>query len=175
MMRMNESEWLTTREGFERIYELYFDKAFRVALGVLKDRELAADAVQETFIRVYKYGKSYDKSRSFNAWFTGILMNECKRQMEKRQKVTYIADYEEVPVEASSWVEAWEEKKVVSSLLEQLDEKIKVPLLLKYVQGLKIAEIAQILSLNANTIKSRLAFGKEKMKCGYEKLQKEAK
>lgn len=174
-MLKKEEKYLDTKEDFEKFYELYFDRAFRVAKGILKNENSAADAVQETFIRVYKYRDTYDHKSSFNAWFSTILLNECRRQMEKNKYVTYIADYEEVKMPSSNWTKEWETKSMVLSMLNELEEKIKLPIILKYIQGLKINEIAKILELNPNTVKSRLAFGKAKMKQSYEEVQKEAR
>ncbi|MBE6025122.1 MAG: sigma-70 family RNA polymerase sigma factor [Cellulosilyticum sp.] len=167
-MPISKTESLETKEDLERVYNLYFDKIFRVAKMLLRDEANAADAVQETFIRVYKYRASYDHKSSFNAWITTILINECKRQIEKEKRITYIEDYETVKELSSDWTKEWENKELAHSLLKQLEEPIKVPIVLKYIQGLKIDEIAKILKLNSNTVKSRLAFGRKKMREHYE-------
>ena len=172
-MFKSKRERLDTKEDFERIYNLYFDKAFRIAKILLKNEEQAIDAVQEAFIRVYKYRANYDQKSSFNAWFTTILMNECKRQREKDKHITYLEDYEALKMASSDWTKEWEDKELVKGLLEQLGEHIKVPIVLKYIQGLKIEEIAKILKLNPNTVKSRLAFGREKMRQYYDKERRQ--
>lgn len=171
----NKSEHLETKADFERVYNVYFDRAFRVAKMLLRNEEQAIDAVQETFIRVYKYRASYDQKSSFNAWFTSILINECKRQLEKEKHITYIEDYETIKELSSDWMKEWENKELAYSLLKPLKETIRIPIILKYIQGLTINEIAQILKLNTNTVKSRLAFGREKMRQFYEEERREEK
>lgn len=164
-------EALKMKNGFESVYNHYFDSAMRIAKAILKDESLAADAVQETFLRVYRNSDTYDEERSFSAWFNTILINECKRVLEKRKRITYLTEYEEK--DGIRWNEEWEVKYTLETLLEELEDKIKIPIMLKYLQGLKIEEIAQSMDLNPNTVKSRLAFGRNKLREFYTKFYKE--
>lgn len=164
-------EELKMKSGFESVYNHYFDSAMRIAKAILKDESLAADAVQETFLRVYRNSDTYDEERSFSAWFNTILINECKRVLEKRKHITYLTEYEDK--DATSWNEEWEVKYTVENILEELEDKIKIPIVLKYIQGLKVEEIAQSMDLNPNTVKSRLAFGRNKLREFYTKFYKE--
>lgn len=59
--------YLKSEGGFEDLYNTYFDQAMRTANIIMKDEHLAADAVQETFLRVYKHIESYDDTKSFLA------------------------------------------------------------------------------------------------------------
>ena len=71
------------KKAFEELYNIYSEYALRVAFAVTKDKSNAADAVQETFIRVYKYIDGYDINKPFKTWFYNILINECNRILSK--------------------------------------------------------------------------------------------
>lgn len=160
---------------FESFYNTYFDRAMRTAYGIVRDENLAADAVQEAFIRVYRNQGSYDPDKSLAAWFNAILINECKRVMAKAHKVVYLESYQEHVLVDEGWCEKWDQKKEVQELLGTLDDKIKIPIILKYIQDLKVEEIAELMHVNPNTIKSRLLFGRNKLRQIYEKWYKEVK
>ena len=67
---------LKIKNGFESVYNHYFDSSMRIAKVILKDESLVADAVQEIFLRVYRNSDTYDEERSFIAWFNTSLINE---------------------------------------------------------------------------------------------------
>jgi len=153
------------KHAFEELYNKYGAYALRVAAAVTGSAAIAADAVQEAFIRVYYNLDSFDLDRPFEPWFYRILINECKRLLKKGSKVTYISDYMETAWNVSeeddyNFVEYEELYRAISNL----NDKIRIPIILKYLKGFKETEIAQILGLNLNTLKSRLYKGRQKLK-----------
>lgn len=165
--------YLKSEGGFEDLYNTYFDQAMRTANIIMKDEYLAADAVQETFLRVYKHIESYDDTKSFLAWFNTILINECRRGLKKSNKVTYIETYQEEHLIIQGFKEEWECQETLKVVLDELEEGMKIPIILKYIQDLKIIEIAEIMSLNVNTVKSRLLVARNKLRKIYTKRNKE--
>lgn len=174
---------LKTKTGFSIIYDLYFDKALRTAKAILKSESLAADAVQETFIRIYKNSNQYDRSKSFKAWFNTILINECRRILEKEKKVTYLNEWQQEKKVEDIWHNGTQKEledniivsnMVIGSMLEQLEDKIRIPLILKYLQDMKIDEIAKVMGLNGNTVKSRLSSGRNKLRQLYKHMEEES-
>ncbi len=80
-------------DGFRELYDKYAGYALRVAAAVTKSKASAADAVQETFIRVYRNMDSFDINQSFKPWFYKILINECNRLMKNIFRTVYFSDY----------------------------------------------------------------------------------
>ena len=72
------------KDSFREFYEAYADYAIRTASAITRNREMAKDAVQETFIRVYRQIGSYNPELPFDPWFYRILMNECLRLPKER-------------------------------------------------------------------------------------------
>lgn len=80
------------KEAFRTLYNQYAEYAIRVATAVTRNRMHAADAVQETFIRIYNNIDRFDESKSFEPWLYKILINECNRILKKQPKTIPIGD-----------------------------------------------------------------------------------
>ena len=157
--------------SFKQLYNRYVDKALRVATAMTRNKELAKDAVQETFIRVYRNIESYDLSKPFDPWFYKILTNECNRLLQKESKTSSFdpseLDYDSEHVE--------EEVKDYSDLyqaIQELKDIYRIPIILKYIKGFSEKEIAEILELKQNTVKTRLYQGRDKLKLALEILKR---
>ena len=77
-MNGNEKQLLVScllgeADDFRKVVEKYRGKAMAVAVSILRNREDAEDACQETFVQVYKNRKNYDVQKNFSAWFFAIL------------------------------------------------------------------------------------------------------
>lgn len=151
--------------AFAILYDQYSEYALRVAAAVTKSDAFAADAVQETFIRIYNNADMFDTSKPFKPWFYRILINECNRIMKKKNGTIYISDYIENEKELSGEdVHRFEEYEELYSAIGSLEDINRVPLILKYLNGFQEKEIADVLGLNVNTVKSRLFKAREKLK-----------
>lgn len=158
------NEYTKTKEGFEQLYKHFAPKAIRSATMMIGNKHLAADAVQETFLRIYSNLDKFDSSKPFEPWMYRILINECKRLCSKNKKIVYIEEYFENMIVEEDKNSQNLEFEDLFKILESLDEKIRTPIILKYLNDMKIDDIAKILELNVNTIKSRLHFGRNKLK-----------
>lgn len=84
--------------------------------------------------------------------------------MSKSKGVLYIEDCMESVISQSGDMEKALENQEVCNALVKLDNKIRLPLILKYIHGFTAQEISEIMDININTIKSRLNFGKGKLR-----------
>jgi len=159
------------QRAFEELYKNYADYALRVAAAITRSETSAADAVQETFIRVYHYIVDFDMSRPFQPWFYRILINECNRLMKKRANTVSISDYLENDMNfAKDDLHGFEEYEVLYKAIGRLEDTNRIPIVLKYLKGFSEAEIAEVLGINQNTIKSRLYKGRQKLRAYLEKF-----
>ena len=160
-----EREWIIQfkngdSHAFKKIYDLYAEDAIRYAMSITKNSTNAKDVVQEAFIRVYRNIESFDIDRNFKTWLFTILTNESYRYLKKESKNIKL-------VEAAMPTIAEHEEKdfmYLHEALENLDSINKTPIILKYLNGFSEKEIASMLNLNLNTVKSRLFKGREKLK-----------
>lgn len=161
-------------EAFEELYSNYAEYALRVALAVTRDKMSAADAVQETFIKVYKNINRFSLDRPFRPWFYRILINECNRVMGKTLNAVLVDDFTEKSIQSFMSEEddySFEEYENLYDAIQKLEDANRVSIILKYLRGFKETEIAEILGVNVNTVKSRLFKGRQKLKNIIEKLE----
>ncbi|WP_168123328.1 RNA polymerase sigma factor [Paenibacillus sp. HB172176] len=149
------------RQAFRELYNAHFDYAMRTAVLVTRNREWAKDVVQETFVRVYKSIAQYDEGKPFKPWLYSILLRECFRVMEKEKKAFPLGEHverlESNPGNAEAAID-------IGQALDALQDKFRIPFILKYLHNYSEKEIAEMLELNVNTLKSRLLKGRELMR-----------
>jgi len=140
-----------------------------VAGGILRRREDAEEIAQQVFLKAYFSLKRFDQRAAFSTWLYKITVNECWDMLRKK-KVRPLVYESDLSEEQAHQVLASEEKgstepdiserlaaqQRVERLLEGLDERDRLMLILKEVEGFAIEEIAEVVDLNANTVKVRL-------------------
>jgi len=153
------------KKAFEELYNQYVGYATRTAIAITRSSTLASDAVQETFIRVYFNIDKFKPGHPFEPWLYRILINECMRLMKRGTRVMYVDDYSDIGHNISHEDDhLFEKYEELYRAIESLDDKIRIPIVLKYLKGFREADIAEILQLNVNTVKSRLLKGRQKLK-----------
>ena len=151
------------KKSFQELYHEHISSALRTAKAITKNEEIAKDAVQEAFIRVYKNLADFDESKNFLPWFYRILTNECNRLMKKEAKIFSL----NTPLEDKEYMIADTPGENYSELYEaiqSLKDIYRIPIILKYLQGFSEKEIAEILELKHNTVKTRLLNGRKALK-----------
>lgn len=160
------------QNAFAELYNKYAGYALRVAMAVTKNKMSAADAVQESFIRVYKNIHSFDIDKSFEPWLYRILINECNRILGKNSNIVLVDHFlENNSQEAIKDDHKFEKYESLYKAIEGLEENNKIPIVLKYLKGFQENEIAEILGINVNTIKSRIFKGRQKLRKAIEILE----
>ena len=151
--------------AFKELYEMHFSRALRLAVAILKNEEAAKDIVQISFMRAYEYRSSYNPKKDFSFWFNKILVNECRRVLHKnsKQHVVYEDSYS-FSIQSTEDIYKFERFELLYTALQKLSDDMRIPLLLKYINGFKEMEIAEILDLKKSTVKSRLYEGRKKVK-----------
>lgn len=161
------------RRAFEALYDRYAATVFGLALKMLGDREVAEDAVQEIFWRVWRRLGSFDRSRAFAPWLFGIAHNYCIDELRRRKvrpRLVYEDDdhpiLSDIPDDTDIGETAIlaEQRQVVRSALEQLPEEQRQALLLAYFGGLTQQEIAAQLGNPLGTVKTRMRLGLQKLR-----------
>ena len=153
------------KEAFKNLYDEYAAYALRTAFAITKDKMSAGDAVQETFIRVFNSIDDFDVNKPFKPWFYRILINECNRLLRGSSNTVLIDDFTQNNMEGSlSYEHRFEEYEILYKAIGNLGEENRIPIILKYLKGFREGEIAQILELNINAVKSRLFKGRQKLK-----------
>lgn len=144
------------------IYEQYFEKIYKTIFYIVRDRELAKDATQETFIKAFKSIKSLKNPTKIESWIISIATRTAIDFYNKRKKRNQI-------------VQSYKEKMTLTPEMENQDfgdfdqylnditPEQKQVLALKYFDNLSEKEIASRLKIKLGTVKSRLSRAKKKL------------
>ncbi|MGL4736928.1 MAG: sigma-70 family RNA polymerase sigma factor [Cellulosilyticaceae bacterium] len=150
----------------ERLVSAYGDSVLRMCVLYLKDRALAEDAVQETFIKVYQKYHTFKHEAGEKTWIMKIAINTCKnyRRTCWFQKVITGVDLETISEESieGKMIQGEDEKRLFDEVMG-LSIKYKEVILLYYYQELSTKEIAEVLGLKEGTVRVRLQRAREKL------------
>lgn len=141
----------------------------RYLLGLIRDRSSADDVLQETLVRIYRKLRWLDDPALFRPWAYRIASREAFRFLARRQK-TQARDADEallddVPGPAPDPPAPGD----LERLIEHASPASRAVLLLHYQDDLTIDEIAAVLGIPAGTVKSRLAYGLQRLRQATEK------
>lgn len=151
-------------DAFAEVVARHQDRLMWTAYHILGDREEAADAVQETFLRAYRALAAFGGDGYVGAWIGRIAVNVCVSLLRSRaaRPVAERGSWDWGRVEGR-YAQA-EQGLVLAAALAQLDVQNRIILLLRHVHGLSSREIGTAMGLPANTVRSRLARARETLR-----------
>ncbi len=152
------------QRAFKKLYDVYADYSLRTAYGITGNQADAADIVQEVFIKLYRNIHLFDMKRPFKPWFYQLLVNEARRYIGKKAKQAISVESEELLDYLHTGTEDEVDFEDLENALDKLEENHRTVLILKYLNDFTEKEIAEILELNLNTVKSRLYKARRKLK-----------
>lgn len=143
--------------------------AFRVALGVLRNRDDAEDVAQEAFLRAYQsFSRLRDRDR-FRAWLVRITWRlaldriRAARRREAREAAVMVQEMNSPERTVEDVRAAREFEQRLARALDELPEKLRVVVLLGAIEGLDTREVGRLLDLPDGTVKSRLFHARKKL------------
>ncbi|MCX7547915.1 RNA polymerase sigma factor [Xanthomarina sp. F1114] len=158
------------KKAITLLYENYADALYGVILKVLNDEELAQDALQETFIKVWKNAKSYNsKKAKLFTWLYRIAYNTAIDKVRSQTNKTS----KEIQIEASNVYKLTSESlnqdvMDLKTHLKSIDEKYQIVINALYFEGMTQQEASDELDIPLGTIKSRLKIGLRELKKIYD-------
>lgn len=150
------------KEAFQQLMEREAQSLYKAAKAILRNDEDAADAMQETALACWKKIDTLKKDKYFRTWLMRILINNCNTIYRQRARMTAQDAVPEVRFQEDGYANAeWE------LFLHCLDEKYRIIIILYYVEGFKTREIAEILQMNENTVRGRMAAARKRLEAQY--------
>jgi RNA polymerase sigma-70 factor (ECF subfamily) len=149
------------REAFSRLYDMYSTVAYSLAVRIVRDRDLAADVVQDAFVTVWNQAATFTASRGQpSSWIltlthhkaVDMVRREQRRRTEPLEGAGEIADSAPA-VEEAAWQGVAREQ--VREAMQKLPDPHREVLELAYFAGFSQSELAERLSLPIGTVKSR--------------------
>ena len=137
------------------VYQRYGGAMFAIAMSMLSNRELAADCVQEAFVKVWRASKSFDPGRELRPWIATITRRVAvdiyRRELRTHSEPHADVDNTVVPIAFERTWEAFE----VRAALDQLPADERAVVRLAHFEGFTHSEIADKLRVPIGTVKSR--------------------
>ena len=151
------------RDAFLCLAGKYKDTIFRVALNMLASPHEAEDAVQETFLKVYRRMGTFRGESSEKTWIMRIAVNTC-RDMNRSGWFRFVdrrVTPETLPEQA---VQTDESDRDLVAAVTKLPRRLREVILLYYYQSMNVNEIADALGISQSAVSARLKRGREKLK-----------
>jgi len=149
------------KRDFEQVYNRYNTMVSKHAYLITGSRDIAEDIVQEVFVAAWKFRASYDSRKgSLATWLHRITVNECYKKIRAISVYDCLEDFDFPEATSRQPEELLVTKQEYDEMLKALgamDEKHRTILVLKYLDDLSYAEIADIMQLPIGTVRSRLS------------------
>ncbi len=166
-------------EAYRVLVERYQGRAYRLAARILGDADLARDAVQDGFLKAYRSLDRFEGRSGFYTWLYRLIFNLCI-DMNRRDKSSRHVEWDDdvardithgvpgatpQPIgQPAGELERGELREALAKAIEALPEEAKRTLLLREVDGLSYAEIAESLGIPKGTVMSRLHHARRKVR-----------
>ena len=146
---------LTFQAEVRRIENLMY----RVSMSYLSDVEDAADAVQDTLAKAWEKRNILTSPEQFKPWVMRILVNQCKDMLRKRKRRSFY------PLEENTAsIDPLAQQPPVMEAINALKPELRVVMVLHYVDGYAIQEIASSLGVPLGTVKTRMRSARKRLK-----------
>jgi RNA polymerase sigma-70 factor (ECF subfamily) len=180
-MTVMDSQWLRQcREGdplaIERLVHAHQADVYRLALSILDDPDEAEDAAQEVFVSALRSLDSFRGDASLKTWLFSITINLCRsryRRDQSRGRLRQILQslFRSDQTGPESEAIQHEADSALWQAVRALDEKHRIPVILRYYHDLPIDEIAEMLGVPIGTVHSRLNHARERLRTQLKDVQ----
>lgn len=173
--------------GFSFLYEATYRDMYYVALKYLKNEDAAQDVLQDAYLKAWKSLAALKEPNNFPAWLGRIVANTAKNQLAKRNPLLF-SETEQENEDGDSFVyeieddsrqyqpelkySAEETQTLVREMIDSLSDEQRMCVIMYYLEGQSVRDIAEALEVSENTVKSRLFYSRKALKGKAEELQK---
>lgn len=147
----------------EHVLQKYGDLLFRICLIMLKDRDDAEDAVQDTLLQYLQKAPIFDCPEHEKAWLIRVASNKC------RDRLRFSFHHRELPLSELQVCVSNPETSGILEALMTIPEKFRIVMILYYVEEYRIAEIADMIHKSSSAVKMRLQKGRKLLEEVYRK------
>ena len=168
--RTSQEETVDRELTIEPLVREYFPYIHRLAFSILDDNSEADDATQETFINAHHALSGYRAEADLKTWLSAIAINTCRGKLRKRKTRQVLSTMlqalhlQKLPsVTPEERILQREVDRSIWAAVDNLDDKHRIPVILRYVHEFNVPEIARILDLNQGTVHSRLHYARQKL------------
>ncbi|HXC72251.1 MAG TPA: sigma-70 family RNA polymerase sigma factor [Pyrinomonadaceae bacterium] len=153
------------RAAFQLLFETYKDKVFSIAVySSGGDRAVADDVTQHVFLKLFTAIRQFRGDSEFTTWLYRLVVNACHDESRRRRRLLPLGDTVAMrnPADKKPQEKHYarlEVAEAVQAAIAQLKPRFRLPILLRYIEGLSYDEIASVLGCSKGTVASRLNRG----------------
>ena len=164
------------RAAFHALFELYKDRVYSIAFHFSNEEAMARDVTQQVFLKLFTVITQFRRDAEFATWLYRIVANACTDEQRKRRRFVPFDPQLEVKTMTSrgSQEDVYQRRQLAASVraaIAELSPKLRLPILLKYVEGFSYDEIAAALNCSIGTVSSRLNRGHQQLAVRLEHLR----
>ncbi len=148
--------------AIERFVQTYQQDVYRLAFSILDESGEADDATQESLLAALRGLASYHGESSLKTWLFSITVNICRTRLQRQKRIWRLrrilggmVRVQSVPSVEENVI-AHESEEALWRAIHNMDERHRIPVVLRYYHDLSVAEIASILAIPEGTVHSRL-------------------
>ncbi len=152
--------------AFDELVRAHEDRVFGICLRMMGDREAALDAVQETFLTVFRKADRYEAKAAFSTWLYRVAVNTCYDQLRKakRRRTEPIPEHADpVDTKGGDAFESVELRPDIEAALMNVPVEFRSAVVLVDLQGLSLEQASEMLDVPVGTIKSRVFRGRKQL------------
>ena len=153
--------------AFEELMVLSERRVAQIAWSILGDAEDVKDAVQETFLRLFRFLGRYDERREFFGWLTRIAVNVCRDALRRRGKRAHeplVVDVPSGEVRADEDLIRRNDLALLRRAVEALPAKERLAIVLHDVEGMTTTDVADALGNSVSTVRVQLSKARAKLR-----------
>ncbi len=175
---------IRAREGDKnaqgKLVQLWYKRIYNYSYKFFFDHDLAMEASQKTFISMHRNISGLQDVGKFKSWLYTIAVNYCREELRKRKSIRSVSLHDLKPGEGEESYR-WEESRnrsenperqlrhseltdLLQKCLKELSNDQREVVIMKEYEGLKFREIAEVLNISENTVKSRMYYALDGLK-----------
>ena len=152
------------RDAFRVLFETYKDRVYSIAVySIGGDKSVAEDVTQQIFLKLFTAIQQFRGDSEFTTWLYRLVVNACMDERRKRRKLLPWGDsFTSTPTHKKPQEKQYARVEIAEAVqlaIGELKPKFRLPILLKYVEGLSYEEIASVMGCSKGTVASRLNRG----------------
>jgi RNA polymerase sigma-70 factor (ECF subfamily) len=154
-------------EAYRDIVKRHQQTVFRLANSFLGNREDAKDATQEVFTKAYRLLHTFSLDKRFLPWLYTVTMNQLRTMYGRRRKFRDEEELMELQDETFTPVDEVmrnDERRVVRAAVSKLNRPVREVVTLYYLHEMSVEEVAVVLQISKENVKSRLFRGRNSLK-----------
>lgn len=158
------------RSDFEQLYQRHQRRVYSIALSFFDDEATAQDITQAVFLKVYTKIERFKADAEFSTWLYRIVWNACLDH-HRRMRIRTFLSLDAMPAalkvpdpaDPVAAAQRAQTTAVVRRALSELKVEFRMPLILRYLEGMSYAEIAAALGCQKGTVASRISRGHQRL------------